>query len=133
MFEILNNIHLSFYFKNETIKKDKPTPEESEEPQSCPKNTSDVCSLQVTEICIDECENVQFPNVKEDENLDFDFFDVSSKEEVVSTNIGIRSSKDLQHQPRINTNIDQIKRHKNSNITSPRFSSIWRPFEDIKT
>ena len=57
-------------------------------------------------------ENVQFPNVKEDENLDFNFFDVSSKEKNVSAKICTRSSKDLQHQPRINTNVDQIKNTK---------------------
>ena len=119
---------ISFHFKSETTKKDKPTPEKIEEPQSCAENTSNVCSSQLTEICIHEDENVQFPNVKEDENLDFDYFAVSVKEKVVSTKIGSEN----QQINKKNHKLDQIKKRKKSNAT-PSVLSIWRPFEDIYT
>ena len=91
-----------------------------EEPQSCPKNTENVCLSEITEIGIDEDENVQFPKVKEDENLDFDYFDVLSKEKVIS-------AEDQQIIKMI-CNKDQIKKRKKSNST-PSVSNIWRPFD----
>ena len=76
---------------------------------------------QVTEIGIDEDENVQFPKVKEDENLDYDYFDVSRKDKVVSAIIG----SEHQQINKKNYKLDQIKKLN----STPSVSNIWRPFD----